>query len=154
MNKTLVGILMGSRSDWEAMKAAAEMLKKFGVAHECRILSAHRAPDAVSRYAASALCVLGAYLQANVTTLDFRGALTTIGLLVLAGILAHEVALSFLGAATLIGGIWALLSGGAVLPAAAAVVLGVAMFFGMKPSWSVPHERAEGHPTAPGGTEP
>jgi len=36
------------------MKAAAEMLEEFGVAHECRVLSAHRAPDAVSRYAASA----------------------------------------------------------------------------------------------------
>jgi 5-(carboxyamino)imidazole ribonucleotide mutase len=54
MKQTLVGILMGSRSDWEAMKAAAQMLEQFGVAHECRILSAHRAPDAVARYAASA----------------------------------------------------------------------------------------------------
>jgi 5-(carboxyamino)imidazole ribonucleotide mutase len=36
------------------MKAAAQMLEEFGVAHECRILSAHRAPDAVARYAASA----------------------------------------------------------------------------------------------------
>ncbi|MCX5795387.1 MAG: 5-(carboxyamino)imidazole ribonucleotide mutase [Elusimicrobia bacterium] len=54
MKPALVGILMGSRSDWEAMKSAADMLEKFGVAHECRILSAHRAPDAVARYAASA----------------------------------------------------------------------------------------------------
>jgi 5-(carboxyamino)imidazole ribonucleotide mutase len=54
MKNPSVGILMGSRSDWEAMKAAAEMLKSFGVAHECRVLSAHRAPDQVARYAASA----------------------------------------------------------------------------------------------------
>jgi 5-(carboxyamino)imidazole ribonucleotide mutase len=54
MKRPLVGILMGSRSDWEAMKAASGMLDGFGIAHECRVLSAHRAPDAVSRYAASA----------------------------------------------------------------------------------------------------
>ncbi len=54
MSPPLVGILLGSRSDWGSMKAAAEMLEEFGVAHECRVLSAHRAPDAVSRYAASA----------------------------------------------------------------------------------------------------
>ena len=54
MKNPRVGILMGSRSDWEAMKTAAEMLKGFGVAHECRVLSAHRAPDQVARYAASA----------------------------------------------------------------------------------------------------
>ena len=54
MNRPLVGILMGSRSDWEAMKAAAEILQGFGFAHECRVLSAHRAPDQVARYAASA----------------------------------------------------------------------------------------------------
>jgi len=54
MNQPLVGILLGSRSDWEAMKAAADMLKGFGVAHECRVLSAHRAPDQVARYAATA----------------------------------------------------------------------------------------------------
>ncbi|MDD5627975.1 MAG: 5-(carboxyamino)imidazole ribonucleotide mutase [Elusimicrobia bacterium] len=54
MNKNLVGILMGSRSDWEAMKAASETLQDFGVAHECRVLSAHRTPEAVSRYAVAA----------------------------------------------------------------------------------------------------
>ena len=54
MSQPVVGILMGSRSDWEAMKAATAMLQEFGVAHECRVLSAHRAPDAVSRYAAAA----------------------------------------------------------------------------------------------------
>jgi len=54
MNKPLVGILMGSRSDWEAMKGASDMLRELGVEHECRVLSAHRAPDQVADYAASA----------------------------------------------------------------------------------------------------
>lgn len=50
----LVGILMGSRSDWEAMSSASRVLKEFGVAHECRILSAHRAPDALADYVSKA----------------------------------------------------------------------------------------------------
>ncbi|HAM34607.1 MAG TPA: 5-(carboxyamino)imidazole ribonucleotide mutase [Elusimicrobia bacterium] len=54
MRQPLIGILMGSRSDWETMKAASDMLHEFKVPHECRVLSAHRAPDAVARYAASA----------------------------------------------------------------------------------------------------
>ncbi|MFH1263649.1 MAG: 5-(carboxyamino)imidazole ribonucleotide mutase [Pseudomonadota bacterium] len=49
-----VGIVMGSRSDWGAMAKASELLKEFGVLHECRALSAHRAPDAVAEYAGSA----------------------------------------------------------------------------------------------------
>jgi 5-(carboxyamino)imidazole ribonucleotide mutase len=52
--KSLIGILMGSRSDWPAMSAASRILDEFGVAHECLALSAHRAPDAVAGYAASA----------------------------------------------------------------------------------------------------
>ncbi len=40
-----VGIVMGSQSDWETMRAAAEVLDALGVAHEVRILSAHRTPD-------------------------------------------------------------------------------------------------------------
>lgn len=39
-----VAIVMGSKSDWESMKNAADALKSFGIAHECRVLSAHRAP--------------------------------------------------------------------------------------------------------------
>ena len=52
--KPLVGIIMGSASDWETMKAAAEVLKSFGVAHETEVVSAHRTPDKLARYAASA----------------------------------------------------------------------------------------------------
>jgi 5-(carboxyamino)imidazole ribonucleotide mutase len=50
----LVGILMGSQSDWETMKNAADTLKQFDIAHEARVMSAHRTPDVVLDYAASA----------------------------------------------------------------------------------------------------
>ena len=49
-----VGIIMGSQSDWETMKRAADVLSELGVAHECRVVSAHRTPDLLFRYAASA----------------------------------------------------------------------------------------------------
>lgn len=45
MSKPLVGIVMGSTSDWDVMKHAAQQLKDFGVAYEARALSAHRTPD-------------------------------------------------------------------------------------------------------------
>jgi 5-(carboxyamino)imidazole ribonucleotide mutase len=47
VKKTLVGIVMGSKSDWEVMQHAARSLADFGVAHEARTLSAHRSPDAL-----------------------------------------------------------------------------------------------------------
>ncbi|MCC6392292.1 MAG: 5-(carboxyamino)imidazole ribonucleotide mutase [Bryobacterales bacterium] len=50
----LVGILMGSKSDWETMRHAAEMLERFGVPHECRIVSAHRTPAWMAEYASTA----------------------------------------------------------------------------------------------------
>ena len=50
----LVGIIMGSTSDWDTMKAAAEVLKSFGIAHETEVVSAHRTPDKLMRYAAAA----------------------------------------------------------------------------------------------------
>jgi 5-(carboxyamino)imidazole ribonucleotide mutase len=43
--KKLVGVVMGSKSDWDVMKAADDVLTQFGVAHECRVLSAHRTPE-------------------------------------------------------------------------------------------------------------
>jgi 5-(carboxyamino)imidazole ribonucleotide mutase len=45
---------MGSKSDWETMRHADEMLTKFGVTHECRVLSAHRTPKEATAYIASA----------------------------------------------------------------------------------------------------
>jgi 5-(carboxyamino)imidazole ribonucleotide mutase len=50
----LVGIIMGSASDWDTMKAASEVLKDYGVPHETEIVSAHRTPDKLMRYAAAA----------------------------------------------------------------------------------------------------
>jgi 5-(carboxyamino)imidazole ribonucleotide mutase len=50
----LVGIIMGSTSDWETMRSAAETLEKLGVANEVRVVSAHRTPDLLFEYAASA----------------------------------------------------------------------------------------------------
>jgi 5-(carboxyamino)imidazole ribonucleotide mutase len=52
--KALVGIIMGSTSDWETLRAAADMLDKFAIAHEVRVVSAHRTPDLLFEYAASA----------------------------------------------------------------------------------------------------
>ena len=50
----LIGIIMGSRSDWETMRHAAETLAALGVTHETRVVSAHRTPDRLYDYARSA----------------------------------------------------------------------------------------------------
>jgi 5-(carboxyamino)imidazole ribonucleotide mutase len=52
--KAVVGIIMGSSSDWETMSAAAECLDKLGIAYETRVVSAHRTPDLLFEYAGSA----------------------------------------------------------------------------------------------------
>jgi 5-(carboxyamino)imidazole ribonucleotide mutase len=52
--KPLVGVIMGSSSDWETMQHAARTLEELGVPHECRIVSAHRTPDWLFRYASTA----------------------------------------------------------------------------------------------------
>jgi len=52
--KPLVGIIMGSQSDWNTMKSAAEMLQQLGIAHETRVVSAHRTPDLLFEYCESA----------------------------------------------------------------------------------------------------
>jgi 5-(carboxyamino)imidazole ribonucleotide mutase len=52
--KPLVGLIMGSRSDWETMSHAAEMLERLNVPYERRVVSAHRTPDLLFEYAASA----------------------------------------------------------------------------------------------------
>ena len=54
MSKALVGIVMGSDSDWDVMQHAARQLEKFAIAHECRVVSAHRTPDEMFAYAESA----------------------------------------------------------------------------------------------------
>lgn len=52
--RALVAIIMGSKSDWETMRHAADVLTEFGVPHEARVLSAHRTPQATADYASSA----------------------------------------------------------------------------------------------------
>jgi 5-(carboxyamino)imidazole ribonucleotide mutase len=54
MTPPLVAILMGSKSDWDTMRHASETLDRFGVAHEARVLSAHRTPEATAQYASGA----------------------------------------------------------------------------------------------------
>jgi len=54
MSHPLVAVVMGSKSDWETMRHCDETLTKFGVAHECRVLSAHRTPLLAAQFAAEA----------------------------------------------------------------------------------------------------
>jgi 5-(carboxyamino)imidazole ribonucleotide mutase len=53
-SKVLVGVVMGSSSDWEVMQHAVAMLEQFGVPHEAQVISAHRMPDEMFAYASSA----------------------------------------------------------------------------------------------------
>jgi len=54
VTKPLVGIIMGSRSDWETMRAAAEVLDELGIPYETAVVSAHRTPDRMFEYAEQA----------------------------------------------------------------------------------------------------
>jgi 5-(carboxyamino)imidazole ribonucleotide mutase len=54
-NKPLVGIIMGSQSDWETLSHAADILKLLRIPHECEVVSAHRTPLKLARYADSAI---------------------------------------------------------------------------------------------------
>jgi 5-(carboxyamino)imidazole ribonucleotide mutase len=54
MTKPLVGVIMGSRSDWETMRHTVQTLQELGIAHETKVVSAHRTPDLLFQYAASA----------------------------------------------------------------------------------------------------
>src|SRR6185436_15730123 len=53
-NSMLVGVIMGSKSDWDTMRHASETLEQFGVAHETKIVSAHRTPQWMAEYASTA----------------------------------------------------------------------------------------------------
>jgi len=55
MKKPLVGIIMGSNSDWNVMQHAASQLRDFGVAYEAQVISAHRTPDVAFEYAQTAI---------------------------------------------------------------------------------------------------
>jgi 5-(carboxyamino)imidazole ribonucleotide mutase len=54
MKSPLVGIIMGSTSDWATLRRASEVLKDLKVPHECKVVSAHRTPDLLYKYASSA----------------------------------------------------------------------------------------------------
>jgi 5-(carboxyamino)imidazole ribonucleotide mutase len=54
MGKAIVGVIMGSSSDWDVMSHAAEILTQMEIAHEVRVVSAHRTPDLLMEYAGSA----------------------------------------------------------------------------------------------------
>ena len=54
MNPVQVGVVMGSSSDWDTMQHAVAILREFGIAHEARVVSAHRMPDAMFAYAEAA----------------------------------------------------------------------------------------------------
>jgi 5-(carboxyamino)imidazole ribonucleotide mutase len=51
----LVAVIMGSKSDWETMRHADDTLTEFGVAHECRVMSAHRSPQLAAEFSATAI---------------------------------------------------------------------------------------------------
>jgi len=100
--RPLVGILMGSKSDWETMQAAAKLLDEFGVPHEARVASAHRSPELVTEY---------------VTTAEGRGLEVIIAAAGLAahlpGVVAAQTILPVLGVpmhSNALGGLDALLS--------------------------------------------
>ncbi len=54
MQQALVGVIMGSTSDWDTMQHAVQVLEQLGIAHEVQVVSAHRTPDLLMDYAASA----------------------------------------------------------------------------------------------------
>jgi 5-(carboxyamino)imidazole ribonucleotide mutase len=54
-SRPLVGVIMGSKSDWDTMKQAADVLTAFGVRHETKVVSAHRTPAKMSEYASTAV---------------------------------------------------------------------------------------------------
>jgi len=54
IRNSLVAVIMGSKSDWETMRHADETLTEFGVAHECRVMSAHRTPKLAAEFSATA----------------------------------------------------------------------------------------------------
>jgi 5-(carboxyamino)imidazole ribonucleotide mutase len=53
-NKPIVAVIMGSKSDWETLRHADEVLTQFGVPHECKVISAHRTPGLMAEYASTA----------------------------------------------------------------------------------------------------
>src|ERR1700688_2996383 len=100
--RPLVGVIMGSQSDWDTMRQTDEMLKKFDVPHECRVLSAHRTPAQTAEYASGAI---GRGLQVIIAAAG--------GAAHLAGVVAAHTTLPVIGVpmqSAALGGIDSLLS--------------------------------------------
>src|SRR5258706_7911374 len=55
MSSPLVGVIMGSKSDWDTMAQADQVLTEFGIPHECQVVSAHRTPEWMAEYASTAV---------------------------------------------------------------------------------------------------
>lgn len=93
--QALVGIIMGSRSDWDTLRHASEMLEQFGVPHERRVVSAHRTPDLMVQYAKEAqlrgleIIIAGAGGAAHLP-----GMVASLTLLPVLGVPVHSKALS------------------------------------------------------------
>src|SRR3954468_1804874 len=85
MANAVIGIVMGSASDWETMKAAAKMLEEFGVPYEAKAMSAHRTPHAVAEWATNA--------QKN----GIKAIIAAAGAAHLAGVVAAHTTLPVLG---------------------------------------------------------
>ena len=101
-SKPLVGIIMGSKSDWDVMRAAQAVLTEFGVACECRAISAHRSPELVAEYAKTAA---GRGVEVIIAAAGMSAALP--------GVVAAQTTLPVLGVpmeGKLLGGLDAVLS--------------------------------------------
>lgn len=93
-NPPLVGILMGSKCDWETMQAAAQILEEFGVSHEARVASAHRSPELVAEYVKSAEARgLEVLIAAAGLAAHLPGVVAAITLLPVLGVPMHSSAL-------------------------------------------------------------
>src|SRR3954469_10381184 len=103
-DQPVVGVIMGSKSDWETMSQAAAILAEFGVPHECRVVSAHRTPAWMAEYASSAVA-----RGLEVIVADAGGAAHLPGM-VAAHTILPVVGVPVVGASGALGGIDALLS--------------------------------------------
>lgn len=98
-NSPLVGILMGSKIDWETMQAAAKLLDEFGVAYEAKVASAHRSPELVAEFVKNAeprgieVLIAAAGLAAHLP-----GVVASMTLLPVLGVPMHSPALGGLDA--------------------------------------------------------
>jgi 5-(carboxyamino)imidazole ribonucleotide mutase len=98
-NAPLVGILMGSKSDWETMQVAAKILDEFGVVYEAKVASAHRSPELVAQFVKSAeLRGMEVLIAAAGLAAHLPGVVAAMTLLPVLGVPMHSQALGGLDA--------------------------------------------------------